>query len=144
MIPALATAKVSLRLVPGLSLAWVQKALQRAVKAAAPKWAEVEVKLLHGGDPVQVDVDAPAFAVLDEAVEEVTGRKAVRVRAGGSIPIVPKLGATGAPVLLTGIGLPDDGLHSPNEKLELRQLWEGIAIFATFMERFAGTRAPTD
>ncbi|MEP6571219.1 MAG: dipeptidase [Gemmatimonadota bacterium] len=144
VIPALATAKVSLRLVPGLSLAWVQKALQRAVKAAAPRWAEVEVKMLHGGDPVQVDVDAPAFAVLDEAFEEVTGRKAVRVRAGGSIPIVPKLGATGAPVLLTGIGLPDDGLHSPNEKLELGQLWEGIAVFATFMERFAETRPRTD
>jgi amidohydrolase len=43
----------------------------------------------------------------------------------------------GAPVLLTGIGLPDDGLHSPNEKLDLQQLWEGITIFGRFMERLA-------
>jgi acetylornithine deacetylase/succinyl-diaminopimelate desuccinylase-like protein len=139
VIPAQATAKVSLRLVPGLTLGWVEKALTRAVKAAAPRWAEVEVKLLHGGDPVQVDVNHPAFAVLDEAFASVVGRKAVRVRAGGSIPIVPKLGAMGAPVLLTGIGLPDDGLHSPNEKLDLHQLWEGINVFGTFMERFAET-----
>jgi len=72
--------------------------------------------------------------VLDAAFEEVTGRRAVRARAGGSIPIVPELGASGAPVLLTGIGLPDDCLHSPNEKLELDQLWTGIAVFGRFFE----------
>jgi acetylornithine deacetylase/succinyl-diaminopimelate desuccinylase-like protein len=59
------------------------------------------------------------------------------VRAGGSIPIVPKLGMTGAPVLLTGIGLPDDGLHSPNEKLDLQQLWDGIRVFGRFFEMMA-------
>jgi acetylornithine deacetylase/succinyl-diaminopimelate desuccinylase-like protein len=134
VIPAAATAKVSLRLVPGLSLKWVKKALEKAVKAAAPKWAHVEVKLLHGGDPVQVDVDAPAFRVLDQAFKEVTGRTAVPIRAGGSIPIVPQLGLAGAPVILTGIGLPDDGLHSPNEKLDLDQLWQGIDVFGRFLD----------
>jgi acetylornithine deacetylase/succinyl-diaminopimelate desuccinylase-like protein len=134
VIPAAATAKVSLRLVPGLSLKKVQKSLERAVRAAAPKWADVEVRLLHGGDPVEVDVTAPAFAVLDRAFKEVVGREAVRIRAGGSIPIVPQLGLAGAPVLLTGIGLPDDGLHSPNEKLDLAQLWEGIEVFGRFFE----------
>ena len=68
----------------------------------------------------------------------------MRVRSGGSIPIIPELGRTGAPVLLTGIGLPDDGLHSPNEKLELNQLWSGIEIFGRFFELFAeqGGTAP--
>lgn len=141
VIPATATAKVSLRLVPGLPFAWVAKALERAAKAAAPRYAEVEVKILHGSDPVLVDVSHPAFAVLDEAFKEVAGQPAVRVRAGGSIPVIPALGQTGAPVLLTGIGLPDDGLHSPNEKLDLAQLWEGIQVFARFMERFAAVPA---
>ena len=141
VIPAAATAKVSLRLVPGLPFAQVAKWLEKAARAAAPKYAEVEVKILHGGDPVQVDVNHPAFAVLDAAFKEVVGKPAVRVRAGGSIPIVPRLGAMGAPVLLTGIGLPDDGLHSPNEKLDLAQLWEGITVFGRFMELFAQTRA---
>jgi acetylornithine deacetylase/succinyl-diaminopimelate desuccinylase-like protein len=137
VIPAQATAKVSLRLVPGQAYDKVGKQLERAVAAAAPRWADVQVKLLHGGDPVQVDVSHPAFAVLDEAFETVTGRAAVRVRAGGSIPIVPELGLAGAPVLLTGIGLPDDGLHSPNEKLDLAQLWSGIEVFGRFFELFA-------
>jgi acetylornithine deacetylase/succinyl-diaminopimelate desuccinylase-like protein len=137
VIPAQATAKVSLRLVPGQIYAKVAKQLERAVASLAPRWAEVKVNLLHGGDPVRVDVDHPAFAVLDEAFAAVTGRPAVRVRSGGSIPIIPELGLAGAPVLLTGIGLPDDGLHSPNEKLDLAQLWSGIEIFGRFFELFA-------
>jgi acetylornithine deacetylase/succinyl-diaminopimelate desuccinylase-like protein len=137
VIPAQATAKVSLRLVPGLEYEKVGRQLERAVARLAPKWADVQVTLLHGGDPVQVDVTHPAFGVLDEAFESVTGRKAVRVRAGGSIPIIPELGLAGAPVLLTGIGLPDDGLHSPNEKLDLTQLWSGIEIFGRFFDLFA-------
>ncbi len=137
VIPAQATAKVSLRLVPGQQFEEVGRALQRAVVALAPEWAEVEVTLLHGGNPVQVDVNHPAFEILNEAFEAVEGRKAVQVRAGGSIPIVPELGLAGAPVILTGIGLPDDGLHSPNEKLDLRQLWNGIEIFGRFFELFA-------
>jgi len=137
VIPAQATAKVSLRLVPGQQTEQVGQQLQQAVAALSPQWAEVKVKLLHGGDPVQVDVDHPAFDILNEAFEERTGRKAVQVRAGGSIPIVPELGLAGAPVILTGIGLPDDGLHSPNEKLDLSQLWSGIEIFGRFFELFA-------
>ena len=143
VIPAQATAKVSLRLVPGQQVEQVGRALQDAVAALAPDWADVKVTLLHGGNPVQVDVDHPAFQVLNEVFEAVEGRKAVQVRAGGSIPIVPELGLSGAPVILTGIGLPDDGLHSPNEKLDLRQLWKGIEIFGRFFELFAERGAPT-
>jgi len=141
VIPAQATAKVSLRLVPGQDFEEVGRALERAVRTAAPEWAEVRVNLLHGGNPVQVDVTAPAFEVLDQAFESVVGRKSVPVRAGGSIPIIPELGLTGAPVILTGIGLPDDGLHSPNEKLDLSQLWSGIEIFGRFFEMFARSGA---
>jgi len=137
VIPAQATAKVSLRLVPGQGFEEVGMSLQKAVAALAPVWADVEVTLLHGGNPVQIDVDQPAFEILNQVFESVEGRRAVQVRAGGSIPIVPELGLGGAPVILTGIGLPDDGLHSPNEKLDLRQLWSGIEIFGRFFELFA-------
>ncbi|MDZ4673982.1 MAG: dipeptidase [Gemmatimonadota bacterium] len=136
VIPAEATAKVSLRLVPGLPLAMVERNLTEAVRKLAPAWADVDVRLLHGGDPVQMDITSPAFALLDRAFEEVMGRRSVAVRAGGSIPVVPKLGIAGAPVVMTGIGLPDDGLHSPNEKLTLSQLWEGVAVFGRFFELF--------
>lgn len=134
VIPAAATAKVSLRLVPGQKFQKVVKQLRKAVAALAPKWADVEVHILHGADPVQMDVSDPVFELLDQAFEDKTGSEAVPVRAGGSIPIVSALAAGGAPVIMTGIGLPDDGLHSPNEKLELQQLWDGIEIFGRFFE----------
>lgn len=137
VIPATATAKISLRLVPGLSLAFVKRQLKRAVERVAPDYAEWDLKFLHGGDPVCVAVDHPAFAVLDRAFLEVVGRPTVAVRAGGSIPIVSELGKGGAPVLLTGIGLPDDGLHSPNEKVDVQQLWDGIRVFGRFFEMMA-------
>ena len=135
VIPAAGVAKVSLRLVPGNTYEATLAALQKAVRRLAPKWADVEVRPVHGSDPVQVDVSHPAFAVLDEAFEEVVGQRTVSVRAGGSIPVVTKLGLGGAPVLLTGIGLPDDGLHSPNEKVDLQQVWDGIRVFGRFFEK---------
>jgi len=138
VIPAAATAKVSLRLVPGLTFEKTARWLTKAVARLAPKWADVEVTILHGSDPVQVDISDPVFDVLDQAFEEKTGSPAVTVRSGGSIPIVKELGQGGAPVILTGIGLPDDGLHSPNEKLDLQQLWDGIEIFGRFFELMAG------
>ena len=134
VIPAAGVAKVSLRLVPGNTFEATLAALGKAVSRLPPKWAEVEVRPVHGSDPVQVDVTHPAFGVLDAAFEEVVGQRTVSVRAGGSIPIVAKLGLSGAPVLLTGIGLPDDGLHSPNEKVDVQQVWDGIRVFGRFFE----------
>jgi acetylornithine deacetylase/succinyl-diaminopimelate desuccinylase-like protein len=138
VIPAQAVAKVSLRLVPGLKVQTVYKQLAKAVKAVAPKYATVEVKPLHGGEPVQVKVDHPAFKALDEAFQEVVGKKTVSVRAGGSIPVVTELAKGGAPVLLTGVGLPDDRIHAPNEKITLQQVWDGVEVFGRFLRGFGG------
>jgi acetylornithine deacetylase/succinyl-diaminopimelate desuccinylase-like protein len=134
VIPAEATAKVSLRLVPNQKLAVVERQLAAAIKRFAPKYVTASVRFLHGADPAQVRVTHPAFKLLDQAFREVVGRGTVPARAGGSIPIVPALGRGGAPVILTGIGLPDDRLHAPNEKLDLQQLWSGIEVFGRFYE----------
>jgi acetylornithine deacetylase/succinyl-diaminopimelate desuccinylase-like protein len=134
VIPAEATAKVSLRLVPNQSEKKVQRLLLRAVKAAAPPYADVDVKFLHGADPVLVDVDARPMHLMSQAFKEVEGRGVVPVRSGGSIPIVPALGKGGAPVVLSGIGLPDDRLHAPDEKLSLEQIWKGVRVFGRFFQ----------
>lgn len=134
VIPAEATAKVSLRLVPNQKLKTVEKQLAAAVKRLAPKHLTATVKFLHGADPAQIKLDHPAFGLLDRAFKEVVGRGTVPARAGGSIPVVPALSAGGAPVILTGIGLPDDRLHAPDEKIDLQQLWDGIEVFKRFYE----------
>jgi acetylornithine deacetylase/succinyl-diaminopimelate desuccinylase-like protein len=137
VIPAEATAKVSLRLVPNQKLKAVERQFAAAVRKLAPKHADVKVTFLHGADPAVVSLDHPVFGTIDRAFREVVGRGVVPVRAGGSIPVVPALGQRGAPVVLTGIGLPDDGLHAPNEKLNLQQLWDGIEVFKRFFQLMA-------
>jgi acetylornithine deacetylase/succinyl-diaminopimelate desuccinylase-like protein len=134
VIPAVATAKVSLRLVPKLTEKKVLAMLTKAVKAAAPAYADVTVKSLHGANPVVVDVESKPIALMDQAFKDVIGRGVVLTRSGGSIPIVPELGKEGAPVVLSGIGLPDDRLHAPNEKINLDQVWTGIKVFGRFFE----------
>jgi len=136
VIPAEATAKVSLRLVPDQKLEVVERQLAAAVRRLAPKYVQASVRFLHGADPANVAVTHPAFRLLDQAFKEVVGRGTVPARAGGSIPVVPALGKGGAPVILTGIGLPDDRLHAPNEKLDLKQLWDGIKVFRRFYDLF--------
>jgi acetylornithine deacetylase/succinyl-diaminopimelate desuccinylase-like protein len=138
VIPAEATAKVSMRLVPHQKLATVQRQLAAAVKRLAPKHITATVHFLHGANPAQIKLDNPAFTLLGQAFKEVTGRGTVPARAGGSIPVVPALASGGAPVILTGIGLPDDRLHAPNEKLDLKQLWDGIEVFQRFYALLGG------
>jgi acetylornithine deacetylase/succinyl-diaminopimelate desuccinylase-like protein len=134
VIPAEATAKVSLRLVPKQTEKKVQKLLAKAVKAASPAYADVTVTFVHGADPVVVDVESPPIELLSRAFKEVEGRGVVPVRSGGSIPIVPELGKAGAPVILSGIGLPDDRLHAPDEKLNVEQIWKGVRVFGRFFQ----------
>jgi acetylornithine deacetylase/succinyl-diaminopimelate desuccinylase-like protein len=138
VIPAEATAKVSLRLVPKQTEKKVQKLLTKAVKAVTPAYADVTLTFVHGADPVVVDVEAPPIAMLSRAFKEVEGRGVVPVRSGGSIPIVPELGKAGAPVILSGIGLPDDRLHAPDEKLNVEQIWKGVRVFGRFFQLMGG------
>jgi len=141
VIPAAATAKVSMRLVPNQKLTTVQRQLAAAVKRLAPKHVTASVHFLHGADPAQIKVDSLAFTLLDQAFKKVTGRGTVPARAGGSIPVVPALASAGAPVILTGIGLPDDRLHAPNEKLDVGNFHNGIIASAYLYQEVAATGA---
>jgi len=141
VIPAEAVAKVSLRLVPNQKMRTVERQLAAAVKKFAPKYVTATVRFLHGADPARVKMGHPAFKLLDRAFQEVVGRGTVPARAGGSIPVVPALSREGAAVLLTGIGLPDDRLHAPDEKLDLKQLWDGIRVFGRFYQLMGERRA---
>ncbi len=116
----------------------VERQLRKRVKELAPPHAKVSVDFVHGADPVLADVSAPPFDFVRQAFREVEGREAVPIRSGGSIPIVPALAKRGAPVVLAGVGLPDDRLHAPNEKLSVEQFWKGVRVFGRFFELMGG------
>ena len=139
VIPAEATAKISLRLVPDQRGREAGAQLVQAVRRLAPKYAEVTVQVFSTVDPAATPLDSRPFRMMDAAFREVWGKGIAPIRSGGSIPIVPLLQQRGAPVVMAGIGLPDDRLHAPNEKLTLDQLWKGIVLFGRFFELLGGS-----
>lgn len=137
VIPAKATAKVSLRLVPDQNPEKVIDGVRRFVAENTPAGIRTEVRVLSGGPAVMVDPGHPAIRVAAEAFSSVLGRPTVFIRSGGSIPIVGDFARhLGIPTILMGFGLPDDGLHSPNEKYKLDNYYMGIRTVAEFLERY--------
>jgi acetylornithine deacetylase/succinyl-diaminopimelate desuccinylase-like protein len=137
VIPAKATAKVSIRLVPKQDPQKVVAAYKKFVAESTPPGIQTEVRVLSAGPAIMVNPDHPAIAVAAKAFEDILGRETVFVRSGGSIPIVGDFAKhLKIPTILMGFGLPDDGLHSPNEKYKLANYYAGIMTIAHFFEQY--------
>ncbi len=137
VIPAKATAKVSIRLVPRQDPDRVVEAFRDWVRANTPKGIQTEVRVLSASPGLVVNPEHPAIRVAAQAFGEVFGKETVFIRSGGSIPIVGDFANhLGIPTVLMGFGLPDDGLHSPNEKYKIRNYYLGIMSVAHFLEQY--------
>jgi acetylornithine deacetylase/succinyl-diaminopimelate desuccinylase-like protein len=137
VIPARATAKVSIRLVPAQKPDKVVEAFKKWVAASTPRGIRTEVKVLNASPGLVVNPDHPAVRIAAQAFGEVFGRETVFTRSGGSIPIVGDFAThLGIPTVLMGFGLPDDGLHSPNEKYKLDNFYLGIRTVGAFFEKY--------
>jgi acetylornithine deacetylase/succinyl-diaminopimelate desuccinylase-like protein len=79
--------------------------------------ADVQVELWSSAAPGLVPPDAKAVQLGLDAFERVLGRRPALIRSGGTLPIVPALTDKGIPTVITGFGLPDSQVHSPNERL---------------------------
>jgi acetylornithine deacetylase/succinyl-diaminopimelate desuccinylase-like protein len=137
VIPARATAKVSMRLVPRQNPDKVIAAFRQFVAENTPAGIQTEVRILSASPAISVNPDHPAIHVAARAFAEVLGKETVFIRSGGSIPIVGDFAThLGIPSILMGFSLPDDGLHSPNEKYKLANYYAGIKTIAHFFEQY--------
>jgi acetylornithine deacetylase/succinyl-diaminopimelate desuccinylase-like protein len=135
VIPAKAVAKVSIRLVPKQDPEKIVAAVEEFVKLNAPAGIQCDVRVLSAGPGLMVNPDHPAIRVAAKAFSDIYGKPTVFTRSGGSIPIVGDFAThIGIPTILMGFGLPDDGLHSPNEKYCIRNYYDGIRTIAHFFE----------
>lgn len=134
MIPAKAGFKFSMRLVPDQDPEAIQKAVTEYLQRIKPEGYRMEI-LYHGtGKPVVTELDSPYMRKAAQALEAAWGRKPVFTRSGGSIPIVANFQELlGIPVVLLGMGLNDDNLHSPNEKFDLVNYEKGIEASRNFL-----------
>jgi acetylornithine deacetylase/succinyl-diaminopimelate desuccinylase-like protein len=136
VIPAGASAKISLRLVPDQNPEEVIAQLASAIRDACPKGVRAKFQLLSSAPPCLIDPANPYLIEAASAMESVFGRRTRFVRCGGSIPIVnlfkEKLGI---PSVLLGFGLPDDQIHAPNEKLLVSNYLDGINSIIQYLDR---------
>lgn len=124
-IPGEAVATLSLRLAPGQDAPAVAAALDALMTEAVPAGAEMTIEDLGVSLPAALDPSHPVLAAAARGIEKATGWQAVPVRIGGSLPVVAVLAARGVPTILSGFGLPDDGIHGPDEHLRVEYLGVG-------------------
>ena len=137
VIPARAVAKVSLRLVPNQHPDKIVASFREFLARNAPAGVRVEVRVLSAGPAIMVNPDHPAIQTAARAFADMLEKPTVFVRSGGSIPVVGDFSThLGIPTILMGFGLPDDGLHSPNEKYRLANYYTGIMTIAHFFEEY--------
>ena len=135
VIPARATAKISLRLVADQTPAEAAGQLRAAIDKACPKGLTAKLTVLHVGAPSLTNPDNRFIHASAQAMQEVFGQETVYIRSGGSIPIVGVFDAAmGIPSVMMGFGLPDDNLHAPNEKFHLPNFYRGIEAVARYLE----------
>jgi len=138
VIPAVAHAKISMRLVPGQNSKKIARLFTDHLQRIAPAGVQVKVTELHGGEPVVTPLDSPGYLAARRAIEAVFGKAPIPTRGGGSIPIVALFREVlGIDSVLMGFGLDSDNLHSPNEKFGLDCFEKGIATIPYFHQYFA-------
>ncbi|HET7354468.1 MAG TPA: M20/M25/M40 family metallo-hydrolase [Gaiellaceae bacterium] len=120
-----ASAEFSLRLAPGQEATTIGPAAERLLREAAPDGAELEISWF-GSNPGLVSADAPAVQLAVEAFEQGVGIRPLLTRVGGSIPLMPALTEKGIDTILTGFGLPESNIHSPNERFLVPYFAAGI------------------
>src|SRR3984893_2997307 len=136
VIPARASAKVSLRLVPDQDPAAIQAAVIKQIQSLTTPGVEIKVDVLGSSPPVTCGVDNPAAKALRTAFSEVFGRDTALERVGGSIPVsLDFQKALGAPLLISGIAQADAAAHSPNERLDVDKYLRGIETVIRFICR---------
>jgi acetylornithine deacetylase/succinyl-diaminopimelate desuccinylase-like protein len=127
VLPAVAMAKVSMRLVPDQDPDKVGDLFEAYLKKVTPRTVELTLTRMHGGKPWMASLDNPYVRAAGAAIARGFGQPPVFTREGGSIPVVATFQEVlGLPSVLFGVGLPDDRIHAPNEKLDLGNFFNGV------------------
>jgi len=138
VIGSQASAKISFRLVAKQDPAKILASFQKTMRERAPKGVTLEF-LDHGTAPAYlVPQSSPAVAAGRRAIATGFGKPATLIGSGGSIPIAATIKSElGIDSLFVGFGLPDDCVHSPNEKFDLDCLHAGARTAAALYTELA-------
>jgi acetylornithine deacetylase/succinyl-diaminopimelate desuccinylase-like protein len=139
VIPAMAFAKISCRLVPNQDPQKIANQLKNFLIEHSPDHLSVDVELYHGsGKGFRTHPKACIVQIMSESYSQVFNKPCKKTLAGGSIPIAAQLrDAAQAEMALVGLGLPDDHIHAPNEHFGLDRIEKGYLTISRAIELFA-------
>ncbi len=137
VLPSVAHAKISMRLVPNQSSEKITQLFIDHFKSIAPKGVKVTVTPHHGGEAYVMPTDSIAYQAASKALAETFGKEPVPTRGGGSIPVPTVFEKElGIKSVLMGFGLDSDAIHSPNEHFGLFNFYKGIETIPHFFKHF--------
>lgn len=137
VLPAKASAKVSMRLVANQDTEDIAAKFTDFVHRIAPPSIKVDVVNLHGANPVLVERTGKGMHAASKALKDAYGKDPYFTREGGSIPVCIIFDTIlKAPTVLMGFGLQDENAHSPDEHFDLDNFTIGMkaaSLFYTYM-----------
>jgi len=133
IIPAYAMAKISTRLVPDQDPNDIHESLKKYLENNVPETIRWELDLMSGAPAYITETQAPGVEHFKAALKATWGVEPLKKREGGSIPVATAMKEIlGVDSIITGFGLPDDQIHSPNERLHLPTHKKGIEALIRF------------
>lgn len=139
VIPSKASAKISCRLVGKQDPEKIKSALRKFVTERLPGDCSVEFLNEGGASPaLEISEDLPELQKVVDALRDEFGKDPVLMGCGGSIPVVGEFKTRlGMDSILVGFGLPDDAIHSPNEKYDINSFHKGIKSWVRILDALA-------
>ena len=134
-----ASARLNLRIPPGMSPEVAEPALVAHLRAAAPWGVHVTVEVEATGSPFKADTDGPAYRAMAAAMQEAYGRPMAHLGQGGSIPLCNVFEETypDAELILMGVEEPLALIHAPNESVDPTEIASMALAEALFLQRYA-------
>jgi acetylornithine deacetylase/succinyl-diaminopimelate desuccinylase-like protein len=141
IIPALATAKITCRLVPNQDPEKIAAGLESRLRELCPRGAKLEFRTWHGCPAFVFDPTSRYMAAAKKAIAAAFGVEPVMIREGGSIPVVASFQSLlGLDTLLLGWGQNTDNLHGPNEHFHLADFQRGTRASAHLWHELAALK----
>lgn len=135
IIPCEASAKITARVVEGQDASEVIKAVLRHLQARCPAGCHLDVVTVSEGSPAStVPPDHPLVRAAEAVLRRETGREAIHVRLGATVPVTSLFKETlGIDTLMFGYNLPDEDVHAPNEFFRLTSMRDGAKAWALLL-----------
>ena len=136
-----ASARLNLRVPPGMDPQTAQDALVAHLEARTPWNARLTVEREALGSPFRARTDGPGYSALSDALEEAFGHPMGTAGQGGSIPLCNALAQTlpDAEIVLMGVEEPRCRIHAPNESVDPTEIAKMAVAEALFLQRLAGS-----